>query len=71
MWIFSSPTTEAKLTAALKQKRTDTQEKMFNHVQALATAKIRELDEFLQFDVTVQVEEIKGRVGGIELAHIL
>ena len=40
-------------------------------LQAVATKKIPAIDEFLEFEVLVQVKELKGRVSGLELAQIL
>ena len=71
MSIFSSPAAEAELTSAQKLKRAETQQKTFDKLQTLAAAKVKELGEFLQFEVIVLVEEVKGKIGGLELAYIL
>ena len=42
---------------ALKRKRADTEAKLFTQMQVLSMAKIRVIDEFLQFEVNVQVEK--------------
>ena len=44
--------------------------KLFTQLQELEAEKIKVINEFLQFEVLVQVEELKGKFGGTDLVRI-
>ena len=52
------------------QKR-ETQKSTFDKLQALASTKILEQDDFLQVECDDHYEEFKEKVKGMELSHLL
>lgn len=69
--IFSTPTTYAEHSSARKKQCADTQAKLLVQLQSAARDKINAIKEFLKLEALVAVEELKGKVSGLELAQIL
>ena len=64
--IFSISTSDSEHSSTRKKQQADTQAKLLVQLQSVARDKINAINEFLELEALVAVEELKGRVSGLE-----
>ena len=69
--MFSSPELEAEMSQVNRKQKRETQKSTFDKLQALASVKIIELDQFMQVECDIHYKEFVEKVKGVELSRFL